>query len=240
MIPIVISPSQQRGNKCCVCMSEAEHCRLIGKMIFDELQKYNSKVVPYIIIPKDGSESDILQSVVNDSNHFVKAHGEGLHVCLHTDANDTKSSGITTFFYAGGGKGERLAINIHKRLLKLSGLPDRGCIARPGLFELKNTLASAVLVEMGFHDNPIEAKWIHDNMAKIAHEIVLGTYETLELEPLKPKLNWEQIIDKSTLNDKEGWKKDIPGMIEAAKAIGFIGAFEKLEFFKEFIENIGN
>ena len=245
MIPVVISPSQQTLNRCCACGSEACHCRQIGKMVFDELQKYNSKVVPYLIDCKNGSEGTILQSVVNDSNNFIKTqsgdleNNKGLHICLHTDANDTRSSGITTFYYATGGIGEKLARNIHTRLLKLSHLPDRGCTVRDGLYELKNTIASAVLVEMGFHDNPKEAAWIHTNMSKIAMEIVLATYETLEL-PFTVRKTWIDIINASTLNDKSGWLNDIPKMIDTVSANGYLGDFERLKYFKEFIENIGN
>lgn len=245
MIPVVVSPAQQTNNKCCICASEACHCRMIGRMIFDEFQKYRSKIVPYIVIPKTGSESSILQSVVTDSNNFIKSqsgdleNNKGLHICLHTDANDTTSSGITTFFYSGGGLGERLAINIHKRLLKLSGLPDRGCYARPGLFELKNTIASAVMVEMGFHDNPVEAKWIHDNMSKIAHEIVLGTYETLELEPMTQKITWNEILDKVS-TETDSWKNAITVAVNAAKADGNLGALEIFEWLPDLIEKVYN
>ena len=248
MIPIVISPSQQTGNKCFVCESEENHCRQIGLMVHMELQKYNSKIVPGLISKKYGTEGSILQQVVNDSNDFVRIQGgdtdnnRGLHISVHTDADGDPSiisSGITTYFYSYGGTGERLAKNIHKRMLALSGLPNRGCMQREGLYELKNTIASAVLLEIGFHDSTVEAQWIHNNMQKIAMEIVLAIYETLEL-PFTQKKTWIEIINGSTINDKNGWINDIPSMIKASIANGDIGAFERLKHFKEFIEAIGN
>jgi len=216
--------------------------------MFDELLKYNSKVIPLLISKKTGTEGSILQEVAKDSDNFVKLHSgdlennKGLHICLHTDADgDPKlvSSGITTYFFAAGGMGEKLARNIHRRMLKLFGLPDRGCTARPGLYELKNTIASAVLVEMGFHDEIRDSRLIHSNMQQAANELVLAAYETLEL-PFAVKRTWIEIINESTLNDKTGWIDDIPAIIKASIANGDSGAFESLKYFTEFIESIGN
>ena len=42
---------------------------------------------------------------------------------------------------------------------------------RPGLYELKNTVAPAVYVEVDFHDVPDRAKWLVENRERIAHNL---------------------------------------------------------------------
>ena len=49
-----------------------------------------------------------------------------------------------------------------------------GISVYPGLYEVKNSNAICVYIEVGFHDNPEEAQWIIDHTQDIAVAIAKG------------------------------------------------------------------
>jgi N-acetylmuramoyl-L-alanine amidase len=49
------------------------------------------------------------------------------------------------------------------------------------LWELKKTQATAVILEVSFHDNLEEAKWIHHNKQIIADVITGGIFKGLHI-----------------------------------------------------------
>ena len=67
-------------------------------------------------------------------------------------------------------------------LMKLTPWTDVGLRKRDNLGALNQTVAVAGLVEVSFHDNPTEAKWMHDNIKQIAAAIVDGLYKGMKLD----------------------------------------------------------
>jgi hypothetical protein len=178
MINVVISPSQQKTNYCKMGDNEVSHTRNIAEKFYNNLKqdkRFNVFLIPIVV----GTENQILKQVTDLSDDFIMKNGEsGYHISIHTDANDSKSFGATTFFYKTGGKGEYLAKNIQAKIATLTPWSDRGYEARPGLWELKETIASAVLVEISFHDEIIQAKWIHEKSQEIANALTSGLFLT--------------------------------------------------------------
>lgn len=195
-ISIVISPSQQIGNSCKAGDSECDHMRRIGKVVYDFL-KVDTRLNVYMLPLIDKSfqkDKEYLEEIQRLSNNFIKKHGgKGYHIALHSDAFNGKARGSTTFFYKQGGLGYIMAKAIHKHVVSISKV-DRGLEARPGLAEVGNgIIASSVLTEIDFHDNPVGAKFIHDNINNFAKAIINGIYEGLGIkkpEPVKPKVKY--------------------------------------------------
>jgi len=60
-----------------------------------------------------------------------------------------------------------------KALISVTGLDTTGIIARVAtrLYELNNSRAPAVLVEIAYHDNASDAEWIKNNLQAIAENL---------------------------------------------------------------------
>lgn len=178
VINIVISPSQQRNNRCEIGDSEQDHMYLIGQKVAEILKQY--KDVNLYLIPKlSGDDNSNLAESVRLSNEFIKNNGgQGFHLSLHSDAG-AYAKGATGIYFTEAGKA--FMIPITKALKDLTPWEDVGLRHRADLYELKKTTAVAGLLEVSFHDNEIEAKWIHDNMSGIARAIVDGIVKALDV-----------------------------------------------------------
>ena len=72
--------------------------------------------------------------------------------------------------------GARLAQDIYDQIIDIYPDPSkgRGVLFTNSLYEVINTLAPAVLLEVAFHDNEEDASWIIQNENIIAQAIVDG------------------------------------------------------------------
>lgn len=106
-----------------------------------------------------------------------------LFVSLHRNAvaSSNKATGIMTLVYADKGVPAELARDINANLAAL-GFKDLGVIERPDLVVLRRTNIPAVLVEVGFIDNPDDNEMFDANFNEIAAAIANGILETLGLE----------------------------------------------------------
>ena len=98
-----------------------------------------------------------------------------LHLALHTNASGSgqagRNRGILAFYYPGSPRGQRAAeffVDGLKAIYPLPALVRTEPTTTIG--EVRRTRAPAVLLELGFHDNPEEAQWLIDNMETIAEE----------------------------------------------------------------------
>lgn len=105
-----------------------------------------------------------LPQVVAESNTW----GAGVHVCLHSNASVRHDAvGCEVFYCPGSTVGERLARRVYGDLSRANPHGGRRC-EPTGFYELKWTDAPAVYLELGFHDNAEEAKWIRRDAVHIA------------------------------------------------------------------------
>lgn len=117
-----------------------------------------------------------LEEVVSDSNH----KRPDLHIALHSNAGG--GNGSEVFAYSAASRGATAARLIYAQLEPLTRSADRGIRFSTALYELRRTSAPAVLVEVGFHDNPTEAEWIIKNTNAIATAIKAGMMKYLHSE----------------------------------------------------------
>lgn len=112
-----------------------------------------------------------LQQVVADSN----AKNPDLHFALHSNAGG--GLGTECWICARGGKAEKFANLLYKKVGALTPTKDRGVKVSTSLTEVNKTKAPAVILEIDFHDNAQAAQWIVDNKAAVADACVQAIME---------------------------------------------------------------
>lgn len=167
MYKVFISPSNQVGNIYSgIDMNEAENCRAIAVLLSECLSTAGFDV----LLPEPGES---MSSAVKRSNDF----DPDLHICIHTNAYNGRVFGTRLFTFASSGVAFDCAKVIFDGLCRLIPNGSNAMKQRPGLYELKNTVASAVYVEVDFHDVPSRAKWLVENRELIAHNIATSICE---------------------------------------------------------------
>lgn len=87
-----------------------------------------------------------------------------LFISIHVNsAVNIQANGFEVFHHPNSANGEHLACLIHKTVLPVSGLKDRGVKANGGMYVLRATNAPSVLVELGFISNVNDAALLKDD-----------------------------------------------------------------------------
>lgn len=160
---IYISPSSQPANTYAVGnTNEQEQCRKIAVALEKVLDRcgFNSKA----------GLSGSMYTRVTESNAF----GADLHTPIHTNAFNGDVAGLRIMVYKLGGEAEQIAKAIMAELAPITPGKSDGISVQQGLYEIKASNAICVYIEVGFHDNPEEAKWIIDHTQDIAEAICRG------------------------------------------------------------------
>ncbi|MBQ8606083.1 MAG: N-acetylmuramoyl-L-alanine amidase [Clostridia bacterium] len=125
-----------------------------------------------------------LTEIVADSN----AKSPKIHVAIQSQAADSTQRGSQIYYYKPGSNGERLAEDIFEFLSPITptediGLSDGSAVfGGLGFYELRKTRAPAVIVKVGFHDNPLDADFIIENTYEIGVAIARGILQYLGIE----------------------------------------------------------
>lgn len=117
------------------------------------------------------SNATSLSARVQGANNW----GADYFISLHTNASSASTaSGTETLVYAINSRAGALAEDIQTNLTDMTGLPNRGVKARPGLYVLRKTAMPAVLVELGFITNPGDAALMSQNPGLFAEGVYQG------------------------------------------------------------------
>lgn len=218
---IYISPSSQPANVYAVGnTNEQEQCRKIAAALEKELDRcgFNSKA----------GLSGTMYTRVAESNTF----GADLHLPIHTNACDGKVAGLRIFVYKKGGEAEKIAKAIDAELAPITPGTSDGISVYSGLYEVKNSKAICVYIEVGFHDNKEEAKWIIEHTQDVAVAIAKGlcnhygvkyVAEAKQDEPAKEESKTIYRVQVGAFSVKE----NAEAMLKKLKAAGFADAFIK-------------
>ena len=130
-----------------------------------------------------------------------------LYLALHSNAAPEgrygSARGIIAFYYPGSAEGQRAAELMVEQLRRIYPLPDR-VMTRPttSLGEVSRSRAPAVLLEIGYHDNYEDARWLEDNTDAIANRIAQALTEFFDIPfilPTEPKAG-KVTVQYGTLN----------------------------------------
>lgn len=115
-----------------------------------------------------------LKQVVEESNNL----NPNIHVAMHSNASGEGYNGKGPEIYTNRAdtSGDRLAHYIYNEIEGIYPNPEngRGILYTDALYEIKNTLSPSVLLEVAFHDNEEDAKWITQNVENIGIAIAKG------------------------------------------------------------------
>ena len=213
---IYISPSSQPENTYAVGnTNEQEQCRKIGAALEKELDRcgFNAKA----------GLSGTMYTRVADSNKM----DADLHMPIHTNACDGKVAGLRIFVYKRGGEAEKIAQAIMDSLAPITPGASDGISAQPQLYEVKNSTGLCVYIEVGFHDNPEEARWIIEHTQDIAVAIAKGLcnhygvkYVAAQAEPEPEKKPESKTIYRVQVGAFEN-RDNAQAMLEKLKAAGY-------------------
>jgi N-acetylmuramoyl-L-alanine amidase len=212
---VYLSPSTQEKNIGVGSYGTEEYrMNLVADVVEAELSRHGVKVY------RNKPEMTLAQ-VVEDSNKKQP----DLHMAIHSDAYNGKARGCTVYCHRFGGVGEKLARNVYSEIEPLTPTADRGVREGhshygPGkpLYELAKTTAPAALVEVAFHDNPLDAEWIMMNIEPIGIGIAKGILKTLGIKyiPLiedECKLITDECVARGWMNSPDYWMKALKGDI---------------------------
>ncbi len=102
-----------------------------------------------------------------------------LHLALHSNASATGTArGIEAYYYPTSTRGRRFAEIAARNLQLIYPVPNgTRIVPTTTLGEVRRTRAPGVLLEIGYHDNPLDAQWIRENVNAIAENLVLSLTE---------------------------------------------------------------
>lgn len=159
---VYLSPSVQHANLYASGLgTEAQHMQAVGEEVYRLLQLNGLSVFKNL-------PSMALGEIVRESNRLAV----DAHVAIHS--NTGGGTGAEIWYFSNSVKGRKLAQAIYEPLSLLTPTPDRGLKPSTLFYELRETKAPAVIVEVAFHDNPVEAQWIISRRKDLAVVIANG------------------------------------------------------------------
>lgn len=174
---IYLSPSNQDGNMYAYGnTNEMEQCNRIADCAKTALERCGFTV-------KKAPKGQAMRTSIAESNSW----GADLHIPIHTNGLNGKCHGTVVFVYSTTGKSMELADPIYKEVQAVSpGTTDYGVRTFPELAELNSTKATAVYIEVDFHDNPPISKWLVENPNVVGEAIAKGVCQGYGVEYVAP------------------------------------------------------
>ena len=177
-MPILyLSPSTQEGNPY-ITGSGSEERQM--NLLADEME-------PYLRSSGIQFRRNHPDMTASSSAREANAGYYDLYLALHSNASGDGSSegpnrGIIAFYYPSSIRGKRAAELFAENLRQIYPLPQR-VTAQPAanLGELRLPRFPAVLLEIGYHDNFADARWIEENTPAIARNLVQSLAEFFDI-----------------------------------------------------------
>ena len=142
--------------------NEAVQCRKIAQALVNALIRCGMEAMTNLTAS--------MADRVKESN----AWNATLHVCIHTNAFNETVSGTRIFSADTVGEGYAAAQAVFERLAPVTPGTSENVKPYPALYEIRNTNAPCVYVEVDFHDVDEVALWIIDHTEDIAEAICQG------------------------------------------------------------------
>ncbi|MGL5435528.1 MAG: N-acetylmuramoyl-L-alanine amidase [Lachnospiraceae bacterium] len=137
--------------------------------------------------------SDVYQSP-NEKAQMANNAGADYFISFQRNAMPIpgSGSGSASLVYSNTGVPALLADNINPQMAA-AGFTDLGTNERPGLVILRDTQMPAILLEVGFIDNPVDNEIFDQNFNQLANGIAQGILTTIEQEEMPPQFYQVQV-----------------------------------------------
>lgn len=173
---IVIDPGHGGSNPGATKygMRESDNNLSIGIKLKKVLEDHGAKVVMTRETDKTvAAEGLELKQELQARVDLVDTNNADIFISLHTNANENANvHGAMTFYHNDISK--KLADDIQKSLIKFTQATDKGT-EKENFYVLRNNKVPAILVEMGFITNKIEADKLNSDVYR--NELVDGIYD---------------------------------------------------------------
>lgn len=177
---IFLSPSTQEYNEYYSGGSEEYHMNQLA-----------DAMVPYLTASGIRYGRNNPKGTVVNSVALANKGTYDLYLSLHSNASPEGSEGTLQgpdiYYYPTSAKGRRAAMLIEDNMRDIYPTPELvNIIPSTYYYELRRTTAPAVLVEVAYHDNPADAKWITQNTDEIARALSKAVAEYLNVPIIEP------------------------------------------------------
>ncbi|MCL2611162.1 MAG: N-acetylmuramoyl-L-alanine amidase, partial [Defluviitaleaceae bacterium] len=96
---------------------------------------------------------------LTERTNMANNWGADYFISIHANANENpQANGTETLYHPNSTKGKALATEVQEQLILQLKRPDRGIIPRSNLAVLRLTNMPAILAELAFISNPVEAE----------------------------------------------------------------------------------
>lgn len=158
---------------------EVDKNREAGKRLIAMLQEKGHTVIN-CTVDSASSQTAQLNGITNKAN----AQKLDLFVSLHLNSYNGSAYGVETYVYPNCNK--TVAKRVQDKLVAEIGWRDRG-VKEANFHVLRETVAPAILVELGFCDNAGDMnKWNTEKIAKALFEGITNTVYTPPAPPTPP------------------------------------------------------
>lgn len=230
---IYLSPSDQTANKYAAGnTNEEKQCERIADACAVALKRCGFEV--------KNNKTSSMTSRIAESNKW----GADLHVPIHTNAFNGKTSGTRLFCWSKSGEGYKACKAIFNVLAPLTPGTSENITARQDLAELRDTTAVCCYIEADFHDVKDVAKWIIENVEAIGEaicrgvcdyfgvayvpkelpekkQIVLGEYDTLrEADDVLGEIHATIAFLETALDDAKTYAGKLEAALKNVKVVG--------------------
>ena len=158
---------------------------------------------PYLVSSGIEFVRNTPQMTAASSIQASNAGNSDVHLALHANAAPVnlsgKITGIDAYYSPNSERGRRLADSLAANLKAVYYDPSK-VQTRPttSIGEVTRTRAPAVLLELGYHDNPTDAAWIRANINAIARNIVYSLTEYFGIPFVEPEPIQSGTVDISS------------------------------------------
>ncbi len=139
-------------------------------------------------------EADVTAVLSRGEDEFINKHDRAtkaneqevdLFVSIHCNflENDTKTSGVETYYVDGVEDGQALANAVHGQVLAITGADDM-YVRTNDFVVIKDTNMPAVLIEIGYLSSPFDVRLLETEKykSKMAYGIAAGIIEYINFE----------------------------------------------------------
>ncbi len=192
-MPIIyLSPSTQENNAYVTGTGSEEYW----------MNRLADAMIPYLNSCGIRYQRNTPDMTAGSSIRQANAGWYDFYLALHSNAaapdNYGNVRGVIAFYYPTSTQGQRAAQIFVNNLRSIYPLPDKVVTrSTTSLGEVRDSKFPAVLLELGYHDNYEDARWIENNLTEIARNLVLSLTDFFDIPFIWPTDPWEGTVNVS-------------------------------------------
>ena len=195
-MPIIyLSPSTQEGNMY-VTGSGSEEYNM--NRLADAMEPYlRANTIRWTRnTPEMTAGSSIRQANQGTYDFYLALHSNGAPPERYGQVR-----GVIAFYYPNSANGRRAAEIFAENLKRIYPLPELVTTrSTTNLGEVRDSKAPAVLLELGYHDNISDARWVEENTDTIARNLVQSLTEYFDLPFIEPITPYDATVSVNSGN----------------------------------------